>query len=720
MGPPATTLLPSPARSVGGGGTDGAGVPRNVQIPPPPPAYDELSTSQSQAVSQAITAQAKLWPRFTDHTYRDFSNYIEDGGKLDKHKKCERNFPARLHAMLSDEQYSHIISWMPHGRAWKVQNKKLLIEEAIPKYFGQSKYASFNRQLSGWGFKRLHKLGMGKIINPVCACVACIIHSSSTSTISLSLSSFICCHTYTDTGAYYHELFLQGHPRLTILMRRRNSPGHGRAIPYMEGEPDFYLISKTAPLFTAAAEADKKPAAYSPKFDGKEEEVVDTNAKTESSTQEILGLYPRQFDSLVTVTAAASSRCGTSVNVNAKQCQATRTGDLHQHDVGGKAPHKDEIGLFTQPETESRHHHGHGATQLLSHDDLGNGNLHDQSKNAQSRCQVLTQPGAKLDLHDSASTANPPTPTHTPTPNVTTENHQKSPTTTWGSSDNLQDPIGFDCFNNDNEVGDSLGKYEWSKLVSSPSQTINDNDEKSASGDGGKANHLWPWGQRQQAGSGASITPFELGGKPWCHSPIQPQLSDCLSQWGNPFEFEQQQHQHCQPRQGNNYAGGPYLFTCEGNIALTTNERSSPPRTVGQIMKMPIVTYGYGTRHAQSSSTMPSTSSYRSNPPTLSRQNLVTVAVPPGKLGILLSNNDYAGGVSSTPTRISDIQSESSVMAGKVRVGDRLMAIDGEDVSRLDSKQSTSILTSKCEFRRILVFEYWQSSNNNNDMQEWI
>jgi hypothetical protein len=50
--------------------------------------------------------------RFADHTYHNYSTYIEDGGKLQKHKKSESNFPARLHAMLSNEDYSHIISWM--------------------------------------------------------------------------------------------------------------------------------------------------------------------------------------------------------------------------------------------------------------------------------------------------------------------------------------------------------------------------------------------------------------------------------------------------------------------------------------------------------------------------------------------------------------------------------------------------------------------------------
>ena len=100
--------------------------------------------------------------------------------------------------------------FQPHGRAWKVLNKKLLIDDVIPKFFGQSKYASFTRQLSGWGFKRLHQTGP-------------------------------------DFGCYYHECFLRGHPRLTILMRRMSS-GKGKATPNTLSEPDFYAIAKQYPL----------------------------------------------------------------------------------------------------------------------------------------------------------------------------------------------------------------------------------------------------------------------------------------------------------------------------------------------------------------------------------------------------------------------------------------------------------------------------------------
>ena len=89
-----------------------------------------------------------------DHTYRDFSQYLAKGGQVVSHKKSEKNFPKKLHQMLSNRELSHVITWMPHGRCWKVLDRDLLIEEGNPKYFSQNKFASFTRQLSSWGFKR--------------------------------------------------------------------------------------------------------------------------------------------------------------------------------------------------------------------------------------------------------------------------------------------------------------------------------------------------------------------------------------------------------------------------------------------------------------------------------------------------------------------------------------------------------------------------------------
>ena len=78
----------------------------------PPPHKLHLSAFADDNNNSAGEVDESLPRRFTDHTYHDFSNYIKEGGKLKKHKKSESNFPARLHAMLSDEQYSHIITWM--------------------------------------------------------------------------------------------------------------------------------------------------------------------------------------------------------------------------------------------------------------------------------------------------------------------------------------------------------------------------------------------------------------------------------------------------------------------------------------------------------------------------------------------------------------------------------------------------------------------------------
>lgn len=100
--------------------------------------------------------------RYVDHTYRDFSCYIDDGGELVKHKKCDRNFPAKVHQMLSDERHYGAITWMPHGRAFKVLDKDLLISSALPEYITCKKYESFTRQLNAWGFKRLYQSGPGE------------------------------------------------------------------------------------------------------------------------------------------------------------------------------------------------------------------------------------------------------------------------------------------------------------------------------------------------------------------------------------------------------------------------------------------------------------------------------------------------------------------------------------------------------------------------------
>jgi hypothetical protein len=166
----------------------------------------------------------------------------------------------------------------------------------IPKYFGKTKYSSFIRQLSGWGFKRLHRSGPGK------SSLFYATHYNSSRT-SLNNYPFLSIHSCCciDYGSYYHECFLRGHPRLTILMRRIPL-GQGKASPNTHEEPDFYEYEKDYPL----CDTNEKPI-YSPSPDEIEEvkkeeeeekctegggEKVGAAVATTASQQEVMDLDP--------------------------------------------------------------------------------------------------------------------------------------------------------------------------------------------------------------------------------------------------------------------------------------------------------------------------------------------------------------------------------------------------------------------------------------------
>jgi hypothetical protein len=69
-------------------------------------------------------------------------------------------FPWRLHEILDDaeksEGFQSIISWLPgHENAFRVHNSAAFVDMIMPKYFHQTKYKSFQRQLNIWDFCRI-------------------------------------------------------------------------------------------------------------------------------------------------------------------------------------------------------------------------------------------------------------------------------------------------------------------------------------------------------------------------------------------------------------------------------------------------------------------------------------------------------------------------------------------------------------------------------------
>jgi len=83
--------------------------------------------------------------------YRDYSKMSSstsnDFNKSQPPGK-EPPFPVKLHRILSNPEYSDIVSWLPHGRSWRVLKPKAFEEKVIPLYFRHAKYASFMRQVS--------------------------------------------------------------------------------------------------------------------------------------------------------------------------------------------------------------------------------------------------------------------------------------------------------------------------------------------------------------------------------------------------------------------------------------------------------------------------------------------------------------------------------------------------------------------------------------------
>ena len=67
-------------------------------------------------------------------------------------------FPSKMHDMLQYAEASgleDVISWQPDGTAFKVHNPDALVNIILPKFFRQTKFKSFQRQLHLYNFERI-------------------------------------------------------------------------------------------------------------------------------------------------------------------------------------------------------------------------------------------------------------------------------------------------------------------------------------------------------------------------------------------------------------------------------------------------------------------------------------------------------------------------------------------------------------------------------------
>jgi hypothetical protein len=95
-----------------------------------------------------------------------------------------------------------IVSWQPHGKAFRVHRPDLFAQTVMPRYFKQTKYKSFQRQLHIYGF---HRIGKGM-----------------------------------DRGAYCHSMFMRNKKSMSLRMSCQKVKGGKSSTSNAAVDPDFY------------------------------------------------------------------------------------------------------------------------------------------------------------------------------------------------------------------------------------------------------------------------------------------------------------------------------------------------------------------------------------------------------------------------------------------------------------------------------------------------
>eukprot|EP00573_Skeletonema_grethae_P012191 CAMPEP_0201693742 /NCGR_PEP_ID=MMETSP0578-20130828/6225_1 /ASSEMBLY_ACC=CAM_ASM_000663 /TAXON_ID=267565 /ORGANISM="Skeletonema grethea, Strain CCMP 1804" /LENGTH=479 /DNA_ID=CAMNT_0048179313 /DNA_START=791 /DNA_END=2230 /DNA_ORIENTATION=+ len=188
-------------------------------MPPqqPPPQQQQQSSNDAAITDTAAVSRP--------YVYRDFAQDDTDyGGDATMESSMHsasggdgvrgltnQKLPAKLNAMLSDPDLVTCITWMPHGRSWKILNRDVFSRYALPKYFGHTNHASFIRIVNAWGFRRVVTSGP-------------------------------------DRDTYYHELFLRGKHNLHVKMKRLPTTHRKTPMDKNESSPNFYEMSDKSPL----------------------------------------------------------------------------------------------------------------------------------------------------------------------------------------------------------------------------------------------------------------------------------------------------------------------------------------------------------------------------------------------------------------------------------------------------------------------------------------
>jgi HSF-type DNA-binding len=130
---------------------------------------EPLRTLPNLVTDEEGTAIPEACDGSSMYQYRDFSNVPEEEleqqpttppptsnsrGAVESSIRVQK-FPVKLYAILAQKEFQDIITWMPHGRSWKVLKPNLFESLVMPLFFEYSNYHSFNRLVNAWSFRRI-------------------------------------------------------------------------------------------------------------------------------------------------------------------------------------------------------------------------------------------------------------------------------------------------------------------------------------------------------------------------------------------------------------------------------------------------------------------------------------------------------------------------------------------------------------------------------------
>jgi hypothetical protein len=227
---------------------------------------------------------------FVQHNYHDLANCYDDDDDNNaaasnedsslsesipeqQQQQQHQPFPIKLHHLLEECEalgLSHIISWQPHGRAFKIHNPTLFTTSIMSKYFPKmKKLPSLQRQFNLYGFERLTREGP-------------------------------------DAGAYYHEAFLRYRPSLSVTnMTRRRVKGTGyKAASNPEAEPNLYSY----PYMTREQQQQRQSCTTSSRSSVSSTTTTDRCSYYSTSSEEE-STYPKMNPQVVSSSLSPSSTC---------------------------------------------------------------------------------------------------------------------------------------------------------------------------------------------------------------------------------------------------------------------------------------------------------------------------------------------------------------------------------------------------------------------------